>query len=583
MKINGWGGWCIVVLGMFACNKNNPTFCDTDEVCPTDMQCATEKYCTDGFTLDSTAFYVDGETLWSATATPDLHGYVTDAGAEIKLFDGDIEVAGPAMIEGTTWHLAAPALLSDGVKKQLRIVQTNDGSHVELVRTFAGDLTAPTARVNPSQSSDESKDVVTWNTDGTPVHAHRPFPIVIDGSHCAALPRYQHLFATGEPYALESAANPMTVDVRAKARFPFSEATRFRVLKNDVVMTDWTPVVTTVDADERVSIFGIDTIASPTFAENSGAYVAEYEFVDWAGRITTTRACWSIELLPPPLEIAARANTSDARSLTTWRYGTQSIGQLSTIAAGTAPVTLYERTFRNGTTLPVEFEVKIANNANVTVASSANATRDAEQLFTVPLPSTFFNGVPCVGEYCNNMPRAYPALPPPRSATSNAPLPWMLQLVDGAGVASTGCTYVDDETQRCTLIGRAAGAPPTEVRAIATITRIAGLNPTGAALQDSTGLSANSAVNRDRCFQKQGYIVGNCVNLRNCPFACTLQGITADQMHVTSVSVQVSGTHNGITVKPDFAMTTGIVGEPQRAQVAGNISYAAGTLFWNGQ
>ena len=287
--------------------------------------------------------------------------------------------------------------------------------------------------------------------------------------------------------------------------------------------------------------------------------------------------------MPPPLEITARANTSDARSLTTWRYGTQSFGQLSTIAAGTAPVTLYERTFRNGTTLPVEFEVKIANNGNVTVASSANAARDAEQLFTVPLPSTFFNGVPCVGEYCNNMPRAYPALPPPKSATSNAPLPWKLQMLDEAGVASASCTAVNDETQKCTLLGRGAGAAPSNVRAIATITQLGGLNPTGAALHDSTGLSENAPVERDRCFQKQGYIVGNCFNLGICPFACTQQGITTDHMRVTSVSVQVSGIHNGITVKPDFALTTGIVGEPLRAQVAGNISYAAGTLFWNGQ
>lgn len=551
-------------------------------MCPTDMQCSTEKYCTDGFTLDTAPFLVDGQTLWSATAAPDLHGHIVDEGAEIMLFDGDVQVAGPAHIADNTWHLDAPALLVDGETKSLRIVQTNHGAHVELTHTFAGDLTAPTARIKPSQSSDESKDIVTWNTDGTPEHAHQPFPIVIDGSHCADLPRYQHLFADN-PYAIQSAPNPMAVDVRAKARFPFTTASRFRVLKDTVALIDWSPIPTTTDADETATTLALTNSTSPAFAAKSGAYVAEYEFVDWAGRTATTQACWNIQLLPPPLQITARADTTDARSLPTWRYGTQSTGQLSTIVTGAAPVTLYERTFRNGTAVPVEFEVKIANNQTINVTSLAEPLRDAEEIFNVPLPPAI-GSIPCTGTYCDTpLPQAYPALPAPKSAASQNPLPWKLKLVDGTGAEITPCTYIDDETQRCTLPGRAPGQAPTSARAIATITQITTLNPTGAALFDSSGLSENATVNRDRCLQRQGYVVGNCIALGNCPFACVRVGQTTDHMRVTSVNVQINGNHNGSVVKPDFALTSAVVGESFREQVAGAISFVAGKFLWNGQ
>ncbi|HPH64266.1 MAG TPA: hypothetical protein PLF40_00905 [Kofleriaceae bacterium] len=583
MKNLMWGGWITTLACTVACTKNNPTFCETNDMCPTDMQCSTEKYCTDGFTLDTAPFHTEGDTLWSATAAPALQGYIVDGGAEIKLFDGDIEVAGPATVTNNTWHLDAPALLKDGETKQLRIVQTNHGAHVELLRNFAGDLTAPTARVEPSQSNDESKDVVTWNTDGTPQHAHQPFPIVIDGSHCADLPRYQHLFATGTPYAIESAPNPMALDVRAKARFPFTTASRFRVLKDAAPLIDWSPITSTTAEDETAATLAIANSTSPAFGDKSGAYVAEYEFVDWAGRTATTQACWNIQLLPPPLEISARANTTDARSLPTWRYGTQSTGQLSTIVTGAAPVTLYERTFRNGTAVPVEFEVKIANNETINVTSRAEPLRDAEEIFNVPLPPAI-GSIPCTGTYCDTpLPQAYPALPAPKSAASQNPLPWKLKLVDGTGAEITPCTYIDDETQRCTLPGRAPGAAPTSARAIATITQITTLNPTGAALFDSSGLSENATVNRDRCLQRQGYVVGNCVAQGNCPFACVRVGLTTDHMRVTSVNVEISGNHNGSIVKPDFAMTSAVVGESRRAQVAGAISFVAGKFLWNGQ
>lgn len=480
----------LMALALGACAKENPIYCGDDKPCPTGLYCSTEHICAAGFSLDETGYYFDGKTYWSAISAPVLTGTTNIPSPMIEVYAGDVLVAGPATVDGDTWSLPLPeGTLKDNTPTELRVVQTDENQrHVEITRTFAGDLAPPTAEFIPTDSLDESKDTVEFEGDGTPRHTHEQYKITLDGRDTKELPRYQHLLRVGSPYARENAPNPAMWQIALNTRVAFDKAaTRYRITGAEGPIVDWAPIVPVAQQSGGYQFsvpISLETAA--VFGAKSGTYTIEFEVTDWAKRQVKQSATWSIKLLPPPLQVGPYTiSQTPPHSLQNWLLSAGS--PLAGLINGQVPVQLFERIFYNGVDQAVE----------ITVTVTANFARAEAQARSFDVFEDRATNEACVGAWLSsedaeasieNQGSDLPNLPPPSQVATNPTLNWTVSLRDSANTLIARCRPTA-AAFACLLPGRAPNESPVALRVVAELASLPELNAVGGSVSDFDGLS----------------------------------------------------------------------------------------------
>ena len=592
-----------MALALGACAKENPIYCGDDKPCPTGLYCSTEHICAAGFSLDETGYYFDGKTYWSAISAPVLTGTTNIPSPIIEVYAGDVLVAGPATVDGDTWSLPLPeGALKDNTPTELRVVQTDeDQRHVEITRSFAGDLTPPTAEFIPTDSLDESKDTVEFEGDGTPRHTHEQYKITLDGKDNRELPRYQHLLRVGSPYARENTPNPAMWQIALNTRVAFDKAaTRYRIIGAEGPIVDWAPIVPVAQQSGGYQFsVPINLETAAVFGDKSGTYTIEFEVTDWAKRQVKQSATWSIKLLPPPLQVGPMTTTTTGpNALANMRIGRT---QLEQYINGQKPTALYERTVSNGSEFPVDVKFTVV---------SANRVA-AEATLTTLTSSNMLGDVPC--EWINGTPRMLAAFKSFVSGpgggredndctvpfdsvtkTSDAALPWRVVLRDETDAEVEVCAATEEaSTFRCRIPPR-NNETPTRLRAVAEVNNLSLLNPAESNLTYLTPILPPAHQNG----VKVGLFVAE---YKGCEQPRLRgDGIRAYQSYdcngatqryrvfqvLSSASLTVSSPPFGLgtrTQRPSLAINVSVPGEPFAPQASGISNGASfGAFVWNG-
>jgi len=266
-------------------------------------------------TVDATAFFVEGNTWWTASATPVLTGTITDAApvAVKAVISGGSEVAG--VISGATWTIALPAGALDLAGSEVQIVAIDAaGNQSSLIRRLRPDVEPPVLSFLSSTVLDEDDEWVTFATDHSPRHAHTGMPVdLATPTACPTLTKFSHLLgSTGPEYAIElPGPNPI--------RYQFvtddpgvgiaAGATEYRVgLRGEFQtkwMLGWTSAGSGVPIGTGVTRFPVgifsDVVAS--LATTEGIYEVEFRTTDRLARTTTVARCFDLHLRAPPLDL----------------------------------------------------------------------------------------------------------------------------------------------------------------------------------------------------------------------------------------------------------------------------------------
>lgn len=544
--------------GTVGCTKSNPVYCGDDVPCPTGLFCSAEHVCAAGFSVDENGYYFDGKVYWSAIPDPVLTGTTNVPSAVIEVFAGDTKVAGPATVDGDVWTLPLPVgTIVENEPKMLRVVQTNDGTHLEVARTFAGDFAPPTAVIEPTDTLDETKDVIAFEGDGTPRHSHQLYKITLDGQGSKELPRYRHLMNIGASHAREEQPNPAAWAIKINTRVAYDkDGTRFRITNSvGAPVVDWAPIpATPMEGGFRFEV-PINLETSEVFGAKSDTYTIEWEVTDWAKRQVKMAANWSIRLLPPPLQIGAYTIVTEGpRALASWRLSQNP--PLPSIINGEAPVQMFERTFTNGVDMPVEVVVDLKDFENVQLVASAKSVDIDEE-----------NGVidePCGGGgVCDSV--SLGTMPAAVQRTSTLPLSWKLTMLDAGGAVSGECTPLGATALKCMVPARTA-AGPSSVRLLAEVQRLSDLNVTDGAVGPLPIVGTGRQTG-----QKTGClrVTGTGINR-----VCAQGGVRTRYRLISQASLRVSGAG-----APDIALLVAVPGSAPAPQ-AFNGQFAAGLAAW---
>lgn len=379
----------IVVSGAFAglsaCTQSNPLYCGDEAPCPTGQSCSIQHVCQAGFTLDEGVFHFDGSKYWVATSTPTFSGSSDAPNATIHVMVGEQQF-GPAEFSGESWKLTLPPnIIKDSEDANIRFLQSVGNKQVEIARLVALDDKAPTAKIEATQVLDESKDVVTFDEDGTPIHDHQAYPVVINDVQEAVINKYAHLLHVGHPHAKELAPNPLLIKVAIKAKVALSEnGANFRIVDaGGAVVADWqSGQVTKVDGG-FVAAAEITRANVPNL-KLSGRYCLQWNVSDWAHRAAEAQTCMKLTLLAPPLHaVGPRLPTAAPESIGNWKLAT---GAPFNTMTGDPKAQIYEGVFTNNTPEPVTFEVLYNTALDIELTRSTK---------TIDTPLAF--GGPCSG------------------------------------------------------------------------------------------------------------------------------------------------------------------------------------------
>lgn len=467
-----------------ACTKNNPIYCDDSGACPDGAACAIDsKVCSDDlFTFDRSQFFDDGVRLWSTTANPILRGTTDQSKATIEVVRGADVIATPAVIDDAgNWSLQLPAGTIVDTDTELKIHLIGDNGTLEFAYKFALDDKAPSLTVVPTEVTDESKDVVTFNNIGEPTHVHQNFPVVLDGAHCANVVKYGYLFDEAPPmYGTEDRRNPMTWTIQLGVKVALDEAkSRYRIMKTGQgTQVDWAPFEPVKTADGFTVSTPITRQTGPNLGED-GDFAIEWEVYDWAGRMVTGQGCWHQTLLAAPLlGNGFQASTRGPAALSTWVLN--SIPPVSNLINGTVPSPVYEMTLTNATTEAVD--VEITPSAPIVAFSKISWLAPRETVV-----QTLGNPVVCVsadGSTINPADECTVATPSDtadvftNTPAAAIPLSFSITILDDTGAVLTACSDPDATgMQRCQIPARASGGAPVVGHVVASLTRLPELNP----------------------------------------------------------------------------------------------------------
>ena len=364
----------IVVSGAFAglsaSTQSNPLYCGDEAPCPTGQSCSIQHVCQAGFTLDEGVFHFDGSKYWVATSTPTFSGSSDAPNATIHVMVGEQQF-GPAEFAGESWKLTLPPnIIKDSEDANIRFLQSVGNKQVEIARLVALDDKAPTAKIEATQILDESKDVVTFDEDGTPVHDHQAYPVVINDVQEAVVNKYAHLLHVGHAHAKELAPNPLLIKVAIKAKVALSEnGANFRIVDaGGAVVADWqNGQVTKVDGG-FVAAAEITRANVPNL-KLSGRYCLQWNVSDWAHRSAEAQTCMKLTLLAPPLHaVGPRLPTAAPESIGNWKLAT---GAPFNTMTGDPKAQIYEGVFTNNTPEPVRVEIKYNTDLELQLTRSA--------------------------------------------------------------------------------------------------------------------------------------------------------------------------------------------------------------------
>lgn len=546
-----------------ACTKDNPIYCDDSGACPDGAACAIDqKVCSDdSFTLDRSQFFDDGVRLWSTTGNPVLKGTTDQSKATIEVVRGTEVIATPAVIDGAgNWSLQLPAGTIVDTDTELKIHLVGKDGTLEFVYKFALDDKAPTLKIMPTEVTDESKDVVTFNSIGEPAHVHQNFPVVLDGAHCANVVKYGYLFDDAAPmYGTEDRRNPMAWKIQLGVKVAIDEAkSRYRILKTGPgTIVDWTALGAVKTADGYSVNTPISRTTGPNMGED-GDFAIEWEVYDWAGRMVTGQGCWHQTILAAPLQMSvSQLATIGANSVSNWNNTDRSL--LASLINGATAANIYERVMTNATAEPITFEATpIADIATLTKRVSKAKVNVVD-----------LGLVPCTGTtgFC----RADSSLPAGVTTTPDIAngLVWTAQLlaVDGNQLP---CINVTPQKIRCTLPARSPDAPPVKAHLVAQLASLNQLNPaTDAAVFRNGRIESTAFGTAKAC---GGDVIVDPIDGNTCSNGLTYEIHTF--LSIGALRLGIRPSIGGFDNQPDFSLN-----------IANGIFYTVGgnggALTWN--
>ncbi len=492
--------WIIssLLAGTAGCAKDNPTYCDDQQPCADQLVCAIDtNVCIDSaFAFDRSKFFDDGITLWSIDAQTTLTGTGADPSATVEARSAGIVIASTTANVDGTWSLALPAGTLTATATGFALQTSTADGTVQIAVNLGLDAVGPTIGVKPTSISDESHDVITFNSDGEPHHVHDNIPIALDSTHCAEVVKYGYLLDADVPlFGTENQRNALAWEITGNVGVALrNKDTRFRVVTSGgASVVDWQPLVATQTGKSIGARVSITRQLAAIFAKTDDNYVIEWEVVDWAGRSAKAAACWNMKILAAPLQtLPPKLATNGEMAMGNWRL--TNVPPVSRIINGTGDGHFFESTITNGTVEPVEFEASVFAPKSKLNKISWIADRD------IVYGPRMVDGVPCPPR--SRAPECNPTLPAidnfvPTSfdivdATANL-ITWKVLLLDDNNQPIGNCiNNLSNGSARCRIPGRDPAGGPVVVHLVAGISSMALLNP-------GVGLTA------ERSYQNFGY------------------------------------------------------------------------------
>jgi hypothetical protein len=441
-----------------ACTEENPQYCATATDCEAGQACdlSTMTCVAAALTLDSTGFFVaDDDRWWTVMTGPELRGTVDDpSNPTIQAFVGGSAVGLPATISGDAWSLRLPdgTLTADGVSIVIRL-EAGDRT-IELAQTLVGDVDGPALALAASaQVIDERGDAVDFSS-GMPHHDHLG-PAVALGTGCPDVYKHAYLLEP-TPEGTEVAANPLRFPAEVTDLAPIHATAEYRVrLAGGVELQTWTAGGAGVDVAAGLVEHPIDLvrtvgIGTPELATYEGELEVDIRITDWAGRQAMSTWCWTHHPLAAPLEVGPAGEAPGGMS--DWLLQSDPpLSQLLNVDGTYAPV--IDAPFTQYTSDIVYVDIDLTPPSP---AGSWAKTIVDDYILVGTEPGEPIACIPDTGAPCPT------TLPPRPDPLTNGPLggslEWTVLLYEGTGYVGE-CTSIGAQQYRCTVPGRAGGAP----------------------------------------------------------------------------------------------------------------------------
>lgn len=485
---------CLVpLLASTGCaTRDNPVTCTRADECESGLACdlsanacvpATVFFAADGFDAD-------GDTWWTATDAPVIHGTVDDPNAaNLQLFVGDVALGPPAAIDGERWSVTLPAgSLPTGTTVVAARLAGAAGT-VETSQRFGVDGDGPRLEVTAASGArDERGDLIDF-ASGEPVHEHAGPMITIDAS-CPDV--FVHGYLTGEEpaYGRELSDNPIAIWLEVEDRFLDRGSLRYRVTTaGGLELRAWTAAPVLGEASAAAAATSVVTLRAdgdvglPWLRTGDDEVRVELEVADLGGRRTRTTACFRYHALPAPLQVGALAALDDPRTIAGWRLRDDApVQRLVKDDGDGGDVAALAITQHTAEAVTLSLDLEPAMLAYQATHVSDVVTRNERAAVVCER---------CVSGDCAAVPDPDPACAvqvPASSAVTVADAqlaepPWQLklvELVDGAREPlGAGCELIGTALT-CEVPAREVGKAPRQFLALLRLLPIAELVPPGA-------------------------------------------------------------------------------------------------------
>lgn len=393
-------------------------------------------------TIDPSDFVVQGDTWWTQSPAPRLHGtFDAPTAVTIEVKAGSAPAV-TATLTGNDWsaQLATDSITTSNTLVTVTMTATS-GAKTELDQAIGLDGAAPAITLLTSKVRDERADQIDF-ASGEPVHAHSGPEIDLAVGACPSTYKYAYLMYDHAPnYGSESSPNDLAWRIKIVDAKLDTASEQFRVRSdNGQTLIDWS-AMPSADAN-GVSTVMLDRTKVSLLGTRTGKFFIDVKAKDWSNLEATSTICFDHHPLQPPVQVMPmEAGTFFQEKLTT---------NPSTIASyldrGMGLVA------RQRIVVVTTERSHISWTPNVTSTYSASnfggwvEIRDSATFYQCPVGST--------ESKCQDWkPTSAPGL---SSATGTAAGAIQARLVDDA----TGETVVMNGAVDFDLPSRALGAPP---------------------------------------------------------------------------------------------------------------------------
>jgi hypothetical protein len=267
-------------------------------------------------TLDPAGYFIDGNTWWTAAASPILTGAVTDA-APVTVATSTPAGTTPATRAGSSWSGGVAGML-DLAGADVTVSATDAaGNRAQLTRHLRADVTPPQLTLQPSPVNDEASELPTFDGNEAPVHVHTGNAVdLANAAGCPAVTKFSYLLgAAPPPYGREVTGqgvqhrNPLHYvllgadDGVGIAAGSTQYRIGFQTAGATTWLLDWTPAPPPTPIAPGVDQYDIGIFSDqiPQLATTEGIYHIEFRATDRLARTATVARCFELHLRAPPL------------------------------------------------------------------------------------------------------------------------------------------------------------------------------------------------------------------------------------------------------------------------------------------